>query len=107
MLNIYQNMLKPFKRLKGDAVVIVYGSVASGESRTDSDIDIAVISNDRKVWMEADSIADRILFEHGKVVSVAKLTPGQFREKPNSRFAGEILKGVVIHGKRSGLEGAG
>ena len=107
MLKVYDSMLKPFKGLGGGAIVIVYGSVASGKSRTDSDIDIAVVSRGKVAWEKADSIADKILLEHGKVVSIAKFTPSQFASRENSSFAREVLKGVVIHGKRSGLEGAG
>ena len=107
MLKKYEKMLAPFRRLRGDSVVVLYGSVATGASRLDSDIDIAVIAKDKRVWEQADAVADDILVAQGRVVSIAKFTPERFRSVENSRFAQEVRKGVVLRGKRSGLGNAG
>ena len=104
MLKVYDSMLKPFKGLGGGAIVIVYGSVASGKSRTDSDIDIAVVSRGKVAWEKADSIADKILLEHGKVVSIAKFTPSQFASRENSSFAREVLRGLSYMAREADLK---
>ena len=59
MLGYYKHLLKDFKKITG--VVIVYGSVATEKSRPDSDIDIAVFSDDKKAKIMAETIADNIL----------------------------------------------
>ncbi|HLD77626.1 MAG TPA: nucleotidyltransferase domain-containing protein, partial [archaeon] len=58
MLKKYEKVLAPFRRLRGDSVIMLYGSVAAGTARPDSDIDIAVIAKDKRVWEQADAIAD-------------------------------------------------
>jgi predicted nucleotidyltransferase len=98
MLKHYKNLLKDFKRVPG--IVIVYGSVAKGKSRPDSDIDIAVFSNDKKAKAMAGEIADEILFRNGKVVSVFWLTIGNLKKRLNEPFIQDVLEGEIIHGRK-------
>lgn len=98
MLKLYKNILRPFERL--DASVILFGSVASGKSRIDSDIDIAVVTNNKRVKEQARSIADKILFDTGKVVSLVFFTEEEIRKRIDYPFEKEVLAGVVLNDKR-------
>jgi len=97
MLKYYKNLLRDFKKVPG--VVIVYGSVATEKSRPDSDIDIAVFSNDEKAKAMAGEIADEILFRNGKVVSVFWLTISNLKKRLNEPFIQDLLEGEIIHGR--------
>lgn len=95
MLKTYEEMLEGFKRL--DASVVVYGSVAEGRSRLDSDIDVAVITGSAEVREEAERIADEVLLEHGRVVSIVYFSPERFKEMVDKPFVGDVLSGEVLH----------
>jgi len=92
MLRFHREILKEFKSL--DAKVILYGSVAKGNYRLDSDIDIAVVTDNKKVRELAEKIADRIYLKTGKLVSLKFLSPKDF-EKETS-FIKEIKSGKII-----------
>ena len=98
MLKYYKDLLKDFKKIPG--VIIVYGSVATEKSRPDSDIDIAVFSDDEKAKTMAGEIADDILFRNGKVVSIFWLTLNNLKKRLNEPFIQDVLEGEVIHGRK-------
>ncbi len=104
MLKAYKAVVSQFPQLSPESVAILYGSVASGKARQDSDIDIALISSNKADAKKADAFADKVGLEYGKVISIAKFTPQQFRLPTNARFAREVMKGEVLHGTRSRLE---
>lgn len=87
-----------FKNVPG--IVIVYGSVAREKSRPDSDIDIAVFSNDKKSKDKAAKIADKILFTNGKVVSIFFLSLDNLKDRWNEPFIRDVLGGEIIHGRK-------
>ncbi len=91
MLKIHREILENFKELKGRAKVVVYGSVAKGNYRLDSDIDVAVISEDKRVKELAEKIADKIYLKYGKVVSIKFLLPKDLEKE--SAFIKEIKSG--------------
>lgn len=92
MLRFHKEILDEFKRLK--AKVIVYGSVVRGDYRLDSDIDIAVVTEDEKVKKLAERIADEIYFKRGKLVTLKFLSEEDF--KKSSPLIEEIKSGKVI-----------
>jgi predicted nucleotidyltransferase len=98
MLGYYKHLLKDFKKITG--VVIVYGSVATEKSRPDSDIDIAVFSDDKKAKIMAETIADNILLKYGKVVSIFWLTLNNLEKRLNEPFIQNVLRGEIIHGRK-------
>jgi len=96
MLRIHKEILKEFIPMK--AKIILFGSVAKGNYRYDSDIDIAIISK-RKLKKMAEKIADKVLLKYGKVVSLKFFDEDEFYRKIEERdpFVMEILKGKVIY----------
>ena len=80
------------------AKIILFGSVARGDYRCDSDIDIAIISK-RKIKKRAEKIADKVLLKYGKIVSLKFFDEDEFYKKIEEKdpFVMEILKGKVIY----------
>jgi len=78
MNSSHKNAIKKFsqnakKILKDNLVdILVYGSVARGESNKDSDVDIIVVvkRNDFRTQMRLASLAFDILLETGEYISV-------------------------------------
>lgn len=100
MLKIHEKIVDEFAKLGKGTKVIVFGSIARGNYRLDSDIDIAIITNNKKVREKSSRIADSILTKYGKVVSVKYFTNKEFLEKQRQRnpFVMEITKGKVMYG---------
>ena len=91
--------MKEFEPIGRKAKIILYGSVAKGNYRLDSDIDLAIVTKDEKVKKNATQIANKILAKYGKLVSLVFLSPEDLRKsKP---FIKEVLKGKVIYSGRS------
>ncbi|MFQ6063887.1 MAG: nucleotidyltransferase domain-containing protein [Candidatus Bathyarchaeia archaeon] len=103
MLKIHEEMLEGFKRL--DATVLVYGSVAKGRSRIDSDIDVAVITENPEVKEEAERLADEVLLEHGRVVSIVYFSPERFKKMVDRPFIRDVLSGEVLHDRGDFIKG--
>ncbi len=101
MLKFHLDILKEFEPVGKQAKIILFGSLARGDYRLDSDIDLAIITRDKNLMKLASSIADKILAEKGKLVSIKFIEEEDF-EKKNSPFINEIKKGIVIYngGKR-------
>lgn len=76
--------------------IILFGSVARGEAREDSDIDILVITKDEnfKLRRLLIGIAFDILMETGKNISVKVLSNEDFQLRKNFSF----LKNVITDG---------
>jgi len=66
--------------------------------RLDSDIDIAIVTDSKETREKAEKIADEILSEYGKVVSLKFFTESEFKKskKQKDPFVTEILKGKVL-----------
>ncbi len=95
MLKYHREILKEFEPIKRRAKVILFGSVARGDYTTDSDIDLAIITDDEKIKRMAREIADKVMVEYGKVVSLKFVSPQDF-EKKQDPFLKEIKRGVEI-----------
>ena len=93
---MYENILKEFRKVKGKGRLILFGSLSRGTARFDSDIDIAVISDSRDFIRKSERVADSILFDYGRVVSLIKFGEKEFLEgrEPIIR---EIKKGKVLY----------
>ena len=73
--------------------------MARGNYRLDSDIDLAIITKDKNLIELAQFIADKILAEHGKLVSIKFINEEEL-EKRKSPLIDEIKKGIVIYNGR-------
>ncbi|MBI4322573.1 MAG: nucleotidyltransferase domain-containing protein [Chloroflexi bacterium] len=83
-----------------DAIVL-YGSVARGEAKRYSDIDVLVIGPSREAEKEVDNIAGNIWerSDYNALITVVYLTREQFRERARSGspFIANVLEdGVVL-----------
>ncbi|MEM3871098.1 MAG: nucleotidyltransferase domain-containing protein [Nitrososphaeria archaeon] len=103
MLKFHMDILKEFEDVGRRAKVILFGSLAKGCYRLDSDIDLANITNGKNndLIELASSIADKILMDHGKVVSL-KFIKEEEMLRGKSPLIDEIKRGIVIYdgGKR-------
>lgn len=84
---------------QGVEAVIVFGSVARGEARADSDIDLAVIAPDS--WNGRADLEDAVLRRIGNECDVLHFTPEEFTRSPSERepVVGEIIRdGIPLVG---------
>lgn len=100
MLKFHKDILKEFKSVGKHAKIILFGSLARGDYRLDSDIDLAIMTRDRSLMKLSSSIADKILVEYGKLVSLKFISEEDF-DKENSPIKDEIKKGMVIYNGRN------
>lgn len=82
--------------------IVIYGSVARGEATEDSDIDVLVLSDDKRVREKVSDIAYEIDFEYDfeTFIMPIHLTTKEFehRIKVGSPFTSSILKeGVILY----------
>lgn len=100
MLKLHRDILQEFGGIGKKSKIILFGSVARGNYRLDSDIDLAVVTDDEKVREESRKIADGVLAKYGKIVSIKYFNTRDFTEKKKrkDRFVTEVLKGKVIYG---------
>ena len=89
---MFENILEEFKRIKGDGKIVLFGSLSKGNAGFSSDIDIAVISDDKKFIGRTESIADSVLLDYGRVVSVIKFSTKEFNSGREPVIK-EIMKG--------------
>lgn len=101
MLRFHLNILKEFEPVGKHAKITLFGSLVRGDYRLDSDIDLAIITRDKNLMKLSSSIADRILVEYGKLVSL-KFIDEKNIDKMSSPLKEEIKRGIVIYngGKR-------
>jgi len=101
MLKFQREILREFEPVGKHAKIILFGSLVKGSYRLDSDIDLAIITKDKSLMELASSIADKILAERGKLVSLKFIEEREF-ESGLFPLIDEIKKGVVIYngGKR-------
>ena len=102
----YENALETFKSRvlkelgKRIQSIVIYGSVARGEATKDSDIDLLVLSNDKKMREKVSDIAYEIDFEYNfeTFITPIHLTTDEFehRIKVGSPFISSILREGVI-----------
>ncbi len=99
MLEFHRQILKQFEPVGKNAKIILFGSLAKGNYRLDSDIDLAIITEDKRLIKLASKIADKILAEQGKLVTL-KFIAEEELEKGKKPILEEIRKGIVIYDGR-------
>ena len=104
MLKFQRDILKEFEPVGRRAKVVLFGSIARGDYRLDSDIDLAIILDgkaDKALSRLSSSIADKVLVKYGKLVSLKFVSEKDLNEGSNS-FMREVRMGRLIyhgHGK--------
>jgi predicted nucleotidyltransferase len=96
MLKFHSDILKEFEPVGKRAKIILFGSLARGDYRLDSDIDLAIITKDKSLMKLSSSIADKILAEYGKLVSLKFIDEEDF-DKLKIPLKDEIKRGMVIY----------
>lgn len=100
MLKFHKDILKEFESIGKHAKVIIFGSLVKGDYRLDSDIDLAIITDDRELMRMSSSIADKILVKYGKVVSLKFIGKEDFARNNKNPLIEEVRKGKIIyHGR--------
>lgn len=97
MLKFHRDILKEFEPVGKKAKVILFGSVARGDYRLDSDIDLAIITDEEDLKKFSSSIADKILVKYGKVVSLKFIREEDFVKRKGDSFIEEVRMGRVIY----------
>ena len=85
--------------IKSDKIklIILFGSVARGDYRPDSDIDILVVSNFRKdIWPEITEIIADTVLEQGELLSIHVISENNFNETKDYSFLTNVLKEGII-----------
>ena len=102
-LEILKSFVDELKKNYKEKIVkiILYGSVARGEDREDSDIDVLIITNYDSFKMQklVSDVVIKILLEYGIYISAKVLSVEEFNQmkKINTSFYRNILKdGVVV-----------
>jgi len=99
MLKFHSEILKEFEPIGRKAKIILFGSLARGNYRLDSDIDLAIITKDKSLKKLSSSIADKILVEYGKLVSIKFISEEDLAEE-KTPLINEIKSGIVIYDER-------
>lgn len=87
------------KSLKDVEKIILFGSVARGEDKGDSDVDILIISrNKQKTKDRVIRKAMDILLDTGTYISVKVISPLEFERLKNTHFIAQIEKEGVLLG---------
>ena len=94
-------LAKVFARTLKDTAterIILYGSVARGEDTEESDVDILVLSKDKRATRkQVIKRAIDVLLDTGTYISVKVLTPGEYEQFQDTHFMRQIRKeGIVI-----------
>ena len=93
---------KDFARSLKDIIaerIILFGSVARGEDKEDSDVDIMIISRDKlKTKDNVIGKATDLLLDKGTYISVKVISPQEFERLKNTHFIAQIEKDGVLIG---------
>lgn len=98
---IAEDFARHLKATYGDRIerIILFGSVARGDYRVDSDVDLIVVtpeSNHDLQWDVAGDAMD-LLARDGVLASVIVVTPAEWRETQASLFGHRVLaEGQVL-----------
>ena len=87
------------KTIKSDKIklMMLFGSVARGDYRPDSDIDILVVSNYRKeIWPQISIIIADTIMQEGELLSVHVMSENNFNETKDYSFLTNVLKEGII-----------
>jgi len=85
--------------LLGITAIAVYGSVAKGDAREDSDIDMLILatSDVAKIQKRCEAIVVKKLGEEAKMVMAQVFSPNEFEQalSSGSEFAKEVIKNML------------
>lgn len=88
------------KTMRSDKIklMILFGSVARGDFRPDSDIDILVVSNHHnEIWPKITRIIGNTVLEKGELLSIHVMPEKIFNETKDYSFLTNVLKeGIVL-----------
>jgi predicted nucleotidyltransferase len=78
---------------------VIYGSVATGDERPDSDIDMLLVVSKRGKWLEElqNRLREKVLKFFGNALSIVVCTPSEY-EKMGGELKRGIEKGIVVVG---------
>ena len=81
-------------------LMILFGSVARGDYRPDSDIDILIVSDYHKdIWPEISTIIGDTVLEKGELLSIHVMSENIFNETKDYSFLTNVLKeGIILEG---------
>lgn len=81
--------------------VVLFGSIAKGEEKTDSDIDVFFLVKDveakERFGPSIDKLSNICLETYGNRLSPYILTEQESKKKARQKFLSEINKGIVIY----------
>src|SRR3989338_854394 len=82
-------------------MIVLFGSVARGNEKMNSDIDVLIISNNKKkIEYYINEARKKITEEFGNLISPMILTEKEFKAKQNQPFAKDLIKSYeIISGK--------
>ena len=100
ILNNRLEIAKEFaEAIKSDKIVkiILFGSVARGEDREYSDIDILIVSDYRDdIWEDIADIIGEIVLNNQELISVHIMNTNRFNTAQNYSFLSNVLKDGII-----------
>jgi predicted nucleotidyltransferase len=78
---------------------VIYGSVARGDERPDSDIDLLLVVKERGIWVKElqDRLRGEVLRLFGNMLSILVCTPREYK-KLGMGLKKEIDRGIVVFG---------
>lgn len=86
--------------------IVLFGSIAKGSERTNSDIDIFVLARDKQSKEKLESSIEKlsnICFEmYGNRLAPYILTDQELKQKKNLKIISEIKKGIEIYSGKKG-----
>ena len=85
--------------IKSDKIklMILFGSVARGDYRPDSDIDILVVSNyHNEIWPKISEIIGDTVLEKGELLSIHVMPEKIFNETKDYSFLTNVLREGMI-----------
>ena len=97
-LGIAKDLARSLKDIIAERIIL-FGSVARGEDKEDSDVDIMIISRDKlKTKDNVIGKATDLLLDKGTYISVKVISPQEFERLKNTHFIAQIEKDGVLIG---------
>ena len=80
--------------------IILFGSVAERKDNEDSDIDLIILTDNKKVDREIDKIVADFVLEYRELLAPIVYLKKEFERKKDYSFQKSILKnGVLLYGR--------
>ncbi len=78
--------------------VVLYGSVARGEEKPDSDIDIALITHTATTYVKKDGFIADLITLYGNTISIRVIPFDEFRKKRQKKHD-PLIRAIIKEGK--------